>query len=349
MNNLLYVLLVLIFPTFATSQSVDIEGKLKVSEMDTVNTENHLVVKQADGTLATRMVASLPPPIDTSRNLASDLELAKILCQCSNNMPPFLVESTLDAGYSITDLLGAGVPVSDLLAAGVSAQDLFAAGVSVQDLIAAGVSVQDLLAQGFSIQDLLDSNLTPLALYNAGAILDSLYGKTYVGGLIFYLDTNIGTGLVAAPADQSSGTKWGCYGTDLPNVTNVTTFPPSGPGAEIGDGITNTTAILSAGNCPTAPAALACTQNNGGGFSDWFLPSASELNEMWENLADSDSDGINTGPSDPNNLGGFEIVSYWSSSEFDADNAWGQAFSNGFQNNREKIFEFPQVRAIRAF
>ena len=53
-------------------------GYLKVSDMDTINTEDHLVVKRPDGTLATRTVASLPPPpppIDTTRNLASDIPL----------------------------------------------------------------------------------------------------------------------------------------------------------------------------------------------------------------------------------------------------------------------------------
>ena len=36
---------------------------------------------------------------------------------------------------------------------------------------------------------------------------------------------------------------------------------------------------------------------------------------MWENLADSDGDGHNSGPSDPNNLGGFASDFYWSSTE----------------------------------
>ncbi len=88
---------ILIFPLLATSQALEIEGKLKVTEMDNVNTENHLVVKQPDGTLATRMVASLPPPPDTTRTLQSDLLLTSALCNCPS-LPPAMIQSLLNNG-----------------------------------------------------------------------------------------------------------------------------------------------------------------------------------------------------------------------------------------------------------
>jgi hypothetical protein len=166
MKNLLYVVLVLIFPTVATSQSVEIEGKLKVTQMDTINTENQLVVKQADGTLATRMLSSLPSPPDTSRSLQSDLLLTLAICNCLS-LPPAMIQSLLNNGYSI--------------------QDLVDFQISNPDLLAAGVPVQDLLLAGLSVQDLLDANTTPLVLYDGGVIIDSLYGKTFGGGLYFIL------------------------------------------------------------------------------------------------------------------------------------------------------------------
>ena len=90
--------------------------------------------------------------------------------------------------------------------------------------------------------------------------------------------------------------------------------------------------------CTTAgTAADICANLTLGGYSDWFLPSKDELNEMWKNLADSDGDGTNTGPSDPNNLGSFANGYYWSSSETDNDEAWGQIFDLGIQDYGDKV------------
>ena len=51
-------------------------------------------------------------------------------------------------------------------------------------------------------------------------------------------------------------------------------------GIEIGTGKANTAAILAVN--VIAPAAKACNDYNGGGKSDWFLPSRDELNEMYK-------------------------------------------------------------------
>jgi hypothetical protein len=70
---------------------------------------------------------------------------------------------------------------------------------------------------------------------------------------------------------------------------------------------------------------------------------------MWKNLADSDGDGVNTGLSDPSNLGGFATDYYWSSSEYNSDSAWGQYFVNGTQFLNGKNYPTLRVRAVRAF
>lgn len=202
------------------------------------------------------------------------------------------------------------------------------------------------------IQNLLNIGFCPVEIVNAGAPKDSLYGLSYQGGLIFYLDEqdtidNL-KGLICAPLDQSQGSERGCFGFDLPSVPNVEVFPPSGPGAEIGDGKLNTMAILSNGNCPMAPAALDCAEYMGGGFNDWFLPSAKELDLMWENLADSDNNGTNQGILDQGNLGAFTDSSYWSSTEVIGGSSWVQKFDNGSQIvNVEGTAD--RVRAVRAF
>ena len=161
-------------------------------------------------------------------------------------------------------------------------------------------------------------------------------GDTYQGGIIFYLDSN-GGGLIAAPIDQSTGAQWGCYGTTISGAYGTT----------IGTGAQNTVDIDSL--CTTAgTAADICANLTLGGYSDWFLPSKDELNLIWTNLADSDGDGSNNGPSDPNNLGGFANYIYWSSTNYVQDGAWVQSFINGYQHlNLKDVNDY--VRAVRAF
>lgn len=192
------------------------------------------------------------------------------------------------------------------------------------------------------IQGLLNSGISPSTIINNGAPITDFIGLNHAGGIIFYMDpSGNGTGLVAAATDQSAGTDWGCFVTDLPSVTNVTNSPPSGPGAEIGDGSTNASAILSVGNCPAALAALACDIHMGGGHNDWFLPSINELDEMYMKI-DPGASGAN------NNIGNFTASFYWSSSEFDGLEAWRVDFNVGSKSILFKHIN-GRVRAIRAF
>lgn len=188
------------------------------------------------------------------------------------------------------------------------------------------------------IQALLDGGKTPLELINGNVPLSLLYGKTYQGGLIFYLNINDGSGMVATAEDQSTGVAWGCSG----QVIN------GADGEALGTGRQNTMDILA--SCTTGNlAANLCNELNLNGYSDWFLPSKDELNLMWTNLADSDGDGQNGGANDENNLGGFTGDFYWSSTEFSDQKVWYQFFTNnGTQNNDFKT-NLNRVRAARAF
>ena len=47
-------------------------------------------------------------------------------------------------------------------------------------------------------------------------------------------------------------------------------------------------------------------------------------------------------------VGGFANDNYWSSSEFDNNNAWNQNFNNGNQNDNNKNNTL-RVRAVRGF
>jgi hypothetical protein len=99
------------------------------------------------------------------------------------------------------------------------------------------------------------------------ALTPASIGDLRAGDVVFWVDPTDNThGLVCALSDYPNLREWGCYGTDLSNVPNVTSGP-SGLGAEIGDGINNTNNILN--DCPTASAALAARSYG----PDWFLSS----------------------------------------------------------------------------
>ena len=82
------------------------------------------------------------------------------------------------------------------------------------------------------------------------------------------------------------------------------------------------------------------------GFDDWFLPSADELDLMYNRLYAVDSPLI-----------GFAPTYYWTSSEYNLHNAWTQLFRSGQQFDREGWFTSKETglpnamraRAIRAF
>jgi hypothetical protein len=153
-----------------------------------------------------------------------------------------------------------------------------------------------------------------------------------LGGYIFYLDQSGCHGLVAATTDQSTGIQW-YAGTN----TNTTAFAGAVGG---GEGNTNMIVYNQSGTLSTYAAGI-CYNLNTGGFSDWYLPSKYELNLMYMN--------IGQGASAPNtNVGGFANNFYWSSSEYNLGNAWGQFFSTGVQAYYGKN-SGPPIRAVRAF
>jgi hypothetical protein len=65
----------------------------------------------------------------------------------------------------------------------------------------------------------------------------------------------------------------------------------------------------------------------------WRLPTDKELNLLYINK---------------DVVGGFAALIYWSSSEYDSTNAWGQSFSNGNQYNVDKTVTY-YVRCVRDF
>ena len=111
-------------------------------------------------------------------------------------------------------------------------------------------------------------------------------------------------------------------------------------GIAIGTGNQNTVDI-EAGCTTYGTAADICVNLILAGYSDWFLPSKDELNEMYLNIGQGNALGLG-------NIGGFANNYYWSSTENDINNAWSQGFLNGGQSNYYKNANF-NVRAVRAF
>ena len=162
------------------------------------------------------------------------------------------------------------------------------------------------------------------------------------GGVVFAVDATGQHGLVCAIEDQSAGIKW------RGGTTNYTTMAQA---ESVYAGKMNTAIIIAvhaAKNDIDNHAALVCANYNGGGFSDWYLPSRFELQLMYFNRAIINTIAMeNSGSSFANNVNDF----YWSSTEIDSDNAWAISFEDTNQNTPFINFKiFPdRVRAIRAF
>jgi hypothetical protein len=159
------------------------------------------------------------------------------------------------------------------------------------------------------------------------------------GGVVFYVaptptdlngDGTLDQGLVCALVDQSQA-EWGCDGTSISGAD----------GNGIGTGADNTSDILA--DCSqTGIAAELCDNYTGGGYSDWFLPSKDELDEMYQNIATIEATAGANGGS------GFASAYYWSSTELYFNYAWHQYFGSGYQGRNYK-YDTNRVRAVRAF
>jgi hypothetical protein len=102
----------------------------------------------------------------------------------------------------------------------------------------------------------------------------------------------------------------------------------------IGAGYANTAAMIAQSNV-AGMAATVARAFQGGGKTDWSLPSKDELNQMY---LQRDVLGINA----------FGSTYFWSSSEDDASRAWRQSFLDGTQNSSNKLFP-SYVNPVRAF
>ncbi len=179
--------------------------------------------------------------------------------------------------------------------------------------------------------------------------LNLALGNSYGGGKVAYIlksgdigyDPNQQHGLIIS-GDLTPGLTdiiWGTYGIlvgangGLNNLTSdgYSTF------VELGSGINNTNLIVAVEGLGTNYAAGLAKLYRGGGYSDWYLPSYSELYGIRPNS---------------NYIGTINRTFYWTSTEGDGDpyNAWriSLAGSSGLYEG-DKSYPNGGVKAVRVF
>jgi hypothetical protein len=155
-------------------------------------------------------------------------------------------------------------------------------------------------------------------------------GELFGGGIVVavWKESGVEKGLIASLTDVSASAQ---YSTISGILIGATAQSPI-------DGQANTVAIVAQGD--VSGAAYLCDNYTSGGFSDWYLPAAWELNQCY-NAAFV----VNTILGATN---GFKFASYWSSTEISLSIAWFHGFEFGYTSNNGKYVNY-RVRAVRRF
>lgn len=170
--------------------------------------------------------------------------------------------------------------------------------------------------------------------------LTTSVGQSAYGGKIACLNGGLNN-LIAATTDNSTGIRWGGAGitTNATSITNGATntdtivlIVGTNGGVQYAAALCSAYEIDSQGNTPC--------QSGNACYNDWFLPagnnttSSGQLNCLYTNRVA---------------IGGFGLVSYWSSTEASSTTAWGLFFSTGVPVAGMKGGSNRNVRCVRAF
>ncbi len=161
-------------------------------------------------------------------------------------------------------------------------------------------------------------------------------GNSYGGGKVAYILQSGDNGYDAAQQHgliisgdltaASTDIIWGTSGTTT-GATNM----------NLGTGLSNTNLIISSQGAGTTYAAGLAKAYSNGGYSNWYLPSYSELLAIIPNIG---------------SLGIFNRSHYWTSTEYDSYNAYKMYFGNNpgsIATPSQKNIAQAGVRAVRSF
>jgi hypothetical protein len=254
----------------------------------------------------------------------------------SANNETVIGQNTTGAGDNTVTL--GNINVTDVYMAQDSGATIHAA-----DLNLGGTAVTATATEMNYLNGVTSNLQTQIDALNSGGVTTYSVGDIAQGGKVFWVDTTGQHGLVVALEDAggSSAMDWNA-GTASSGLNLETLAQSSG----IYAGRMNTAIIIAAhaaaANNGNNFAARACNEysytQNGVEYADWYLPSKEELHLI-----------KTSGVGAPN----LYSYNYWSSTEYDSNNAYAEVLSN-YANNYDQhkpkdTAEAIKVRAIRSF
>tara|TARA_Y100000385_G_C13105070_1_gene647008 strand:- start:3208 stop:3849 length:642 start_codon:yes stop_codon:yes gene_type:complete len=203
-QNIILSLLVIISHSALNAQAFEIQGDVMIHGMSVDSSSEAFVVLKSDSTLGIR-------------NLNNSVEyqiidIVEDTITLSNGGFVVLPPDEVDDADSD--------PNNELQSLSINEDTLFIS--STNYIVLPGLQYLSSLVPEIPIQERLDSGETPLSIFQSSVPLDSLYGKIYQGGYIFYIDSednlNGVEGMVAAFNDicffDACFYFWGCTSDD---------------------------------------------------------------------------------------------------------------------------------------
>jgi hypothetical protein len=246
---------------------------------------------------------------------------------CFQGLTPAVTGTVTEAGHTIALTVPFGTDVTALAATFTTTGASVKVGAVAQ---VSGTTANDFtspVTYTVTAEDATNQDYVVTVTVAAAAI-----GQDYGGGKIAYIDGTGVHGLIAAAADQTpadTGIQWS-------TVPNWYLSVPGALGTAIGTGAADTDAIIAQNDAGTTYAAGVARAYTGGGYTDWFLPSKDELNQLYLNRVA---------------IGGFhtDFPYYWSSSQNLDKTAWHQDVDDGSQYPNDYKSDAFRVRAVRSF